>query len=188
MVNFYERTSTGKPGVLFTTPLVLPQSPQTPVPVPPVVGPIDPPSMPLPAQVAEAALAGRIGVDSVLLNRMQGPVRRVGKRIVYSFAEAELVLSDWATDAPQSGFEYHAVDFVIRFSDGTAHSGLYRLRQTRRLSLNQYIRDLYRFCSGTLLPEEMPVHLTPKTYEVLLRRYSLGQRLACLEFLEQYDL
>lgn len=188
MVNFYEKTSTGKPGVLFTAPLVLPQSPQSPLPPPPDAAPAEPSPGPSPAQVAESAIAGRIGVDSVLLNRMQGPIRRVGKRIVYSFAEAESVLSDWATDAPQSGFDYHAVDFLIRFTDGTAHAGLYRLRQHRRLSLNQYLRELYRFCSGTLLPEEMPIHLTPKSYEILLRRYSLSQRLACLEFLEQYDL
>ena len=188
MVNFYEKTSNGKPGVLFTAPLVLPQSPQTSLPASPETPNAEPLPVALPSSITEAAFAGRIGVDSVLLNRMQGPIRRVGKRIVYSFEEAESVLSDWATDAPQSGFDYHAVDFLIRFTDGTAHAGLYRLRQHRRLSLNQYIRELYRFCSGTLLPEEMPGHLTPKSYEILLRRYSLSQRLACLEFLEQYDL
>ncbi|MCC6587631.1 MAG: hypothetical protein IT168_13120 [Bryobacterales bacterium] len=187
MVNFYEQTSTRRPGILFTGPLVPPPSPDTPAqPLPaPIVQPL---AVPLPDQVAHPAIPTRIAVDSVVLNRTQGPVKRVGKKKVFSLAEAELVLSDWATDAPQSGFDYHAVDFMVRFSDGTAHGGLYRLRHTRRVPLAQYIRELYRFCSGTLQPEEMPLHLTPKSYEVLLRRYSLSQRLACLEFLEQYDL
>ena len=136
---------------------------------------------PAPAESATAA----IPVQSIWLNRAEGPTAECGDVTVSSYDDADRVLQSWARTAPDTG-GYDKCDFRITFADGETYEGRYDLKRhdtAHTGQLQRHVRQFCRFYAGLW----RPVHITPEYYE----RDIIGDTEQCASFkrfLDTYDL
>jgi hypothetical protein len=129
-------------------------------------------------------------VKSITLERAEGPTHECVEVKLRDYFAANAQLRAWSHTAPISRAHgglggYDKCDFTIEFEDGETYSGRYDLqRHMDEGLLQEHVQRFVKFHAGLY----RPVHMTPESYENLLRQYGEETKKGFLEFLGKYDI
>ncbi len=128
-----------------------------------------------------------IAVKSILLDRAEGVSRFPDRpQTVWSWEEANRVLSNWSWTAPKNG-GYNKCDFTIEFEDGLVYSGRYDLvhYSVGSANLARHVWESQAFLAGRYCPP----HMDDKEYESVLEDgWIAEQRGPAEHFLDSYEI
>jgi hypothetical protein len=127
----------------------------------------------------------KIRVQSVFLERAEGPTAECIAVTVPTLTEATATLRRWSWSAPKPGGGYDKCDFRVTFADGETYEGRYDLQRdlAGEGPLSKHIRDFMLFCAG----QRRPSHMTEDVYRGFVH-VQFGDPAPYLEFLARYDL
>ena len=133
----------------------------------------------------------KIPVESVWVNRAEGPTKDLGERTTSTLEAADAILRRWSKTAPEEGHGYNKVDFKITWQDGESYVGRYDLQRedaTKKNLIGEHVQQFLTFHAGYWRPS----HMTPEQYTTYLERVGFGEgsenRAMAKKLLEDYEL
>jgi len=125
-----------------------------------------------------------VKIQSIVIDRAEGPCDLCGERTFTNLADAEAYLKEVGETAPDTG-GYDKCDFKITWEDGESYSGradVQRIHATTGYSLKEHITDFVSFVGGWARPS----HVTAPQYAKYLSRFPANYGEECRKFLDTY--